>query len=91
MAHFVMVIEGVSAVQMKGILKVEAESEGHLKFIPLETRPGEITTRAAIQSEMYKASEEAPAMYKSVRLEWDDFGVASANQLLSLFSLAPHA
>ena len=88
MSQFILMIEGVNSKQMEGILRLEKESDGHLKFVPVEAIPGNEATRVAVEREIAAGEGARTEIYKGVRVEWDDFGVASARQLLDLFSLS---
>ncbi len=85
MAQFVLLIDGAGSEQLEQILRLESESDGHLRYIPVESGIGGLTTRAAVEEEMRASTSARSEVYRDVRIEWDDFGVAKAIQVLELF------
>ena len=85
MAQFVLVINGATSEQLESILRIEAESDGHLTYVPVQSTAEGVTTRAAIEAEMHASETGRSEVYSGIRIEWDDFGVAKAIQVLELF------
>lgn len=85
MAQFTLLINGATSKQMEQILRIESASDGHLRYVPIESGVEGVTTRAAIEKELYAAEAVRSEVYGDIRIEWDDFGVANAIQVLELF------
>ncbi len=86
MAQFMLLIDGATSDQMEHILRIESESDGHLSYVPVESGMEGVTTRIAIEEELHAPNAARSEVYRGICIKRDDFGVASAIQVLELFS-----